>query len=124
MTRAGIVVLISDWYEAADELERRVGELATRGHDVMVIQVLDPAERTFPYEEAGSFEDLESGDRLALIPEALRDRYKEQVRAHLAELEQGFGRVGADYALFDSATPLDAALFNYLHRRQVMARVR
>ena len=124
LTRAGIVVLISDWYEAPDELERRVGELTTRGHDVMVIQVLDPAERSFPYDEAGSFEDLESGDRLAVVPEALRDRYREQMRLHLEELERGLGRIGADYALFDTSMPLDGALFNYLHRRQALARVR
>ena len=42
--------------------------LRYRGHDVIVFHVLDPAEIDFPFDDAASFEDLETGDRMPIVP--------------------------------------------------------
>ena len=80
LTRRGIVVLISDFYEEPDQVRDAVGLLRAGGSDVLAFHLLDPAELKFPFEAAATFEDLESGDRVPVVPEDLRDRYRDLVR--------------------------------------------
>ena len=61
-----------------------------RGNDVILFHVLDPAEIDFTFDTAASFEDLESGEQLPVIPDALREQYRAMVkRAHRGADEQG-----------------------------------
>ncbi len=48
LTRRGIVILISDLYEDPQAVLHACGHLGRRGNDLVVLQVLDPAELTFP----------------------------------------------------------------------------
>jgi len=68
LARRGIVIVISDFYDEPDRVAQAVRPLRFRGHDVAVFHVLDPAEIDFPFDEAASFEDLESGDRMPSCP--------------------------------------------------------
>jgi uncharacterized protein (DUF58 family) len=117
MTRRGILVIISDLYEPVDQVLDAIKPLRYRGNDVIVFHVLDPAEIDFPFEEAGNFEDLETGERIPIVPQTQRAKYNELVLAHIAELGRLFSRDQIDYALFDTGTPLDYALFHYLSNR-------
>ncbi len=123
-TRAGIVVVVSDCYEDPAQVQHGVGALRARGHDVILFHVLDPAERDLPGEGAATFEDAESGERLPLRPEVLRERYLVQMNAHRAELSRRLGADGADYVPLTTDQPLDHALYSYLERRVAASRVR
>jgi uncharacterized protein (DUF58 family) len=123
-TRAGIVVVVSDCYEDPAQVQHGIGALRARGHDVILFHVLDPAERDLPGEGAATFEDAESGERLPLRPEALRDRYLTEMNAHRAELSRRLGADGADYLPLTTDQPLDHALYSYLERRLLASRVR
>jgi len=59
-----------------------------------------------------------------VIPEYLRDQYRTMIRAHVTEIERLCGDQGVDYKMFYTSTPLDFALFEFLSRRQFLARVR
>ena len=122
--RRGILVVISDFYAEPESAVDAVLQLRNRGNELLVLHVLDPAELDFPFEDAGTFEDLESGDLLPVVPAELRDEYRRLVDAHVATLARRFGERGVDYALFDTSKPLDHALFHYLARRQRLARGR
>lgn len=124
LQRRGIVVLISDLYEEPQAVLDAVKQLRYRGQDVIVFHLLDPAEIEFPFTEAISFQDLESGDRVPVVPDVLRERYRELVAQHIAELERLMAANQIDYALFNTSQPLDHALFNYLSERQRLSRVR
>jgi uncharacterized protein (DUF58 family) len=124
LARRGIVIVISDFYDEPERIAQAVRTLRFSGHDVAVFHVLDPAEIDFPFDEAASFEDLESGDRMPIVPEALRIEYRALVQAHLAELGRLFTDSRIDYALFNTSVPLDHALFHYLATRERMRRVR
>ncbi len=124
MNRAGIVVVVSDCYEDPALVQRATGALRARGHDVILFHVLDPAERELPGDGAATFEDAETGERLPLRPEALRQRYQEQVREHQAELARRLGQDRVDYVPLSTADPLDLALHAYLERRLAASRVR
>lgn len=124
LRRKGILVLISDFYENVDEIMNRVLLLRARGHDLIVFHVLDPAELEFPFDDASSFEDLETGEQIPVIPDRLREDYRRLVRNHVDELERRFSSNMVDYRVLDTSQPLDLALFTYLAARERMSRVR
>jgi uncharacterized protein (DUF58 family) len=124
MNRAGIVVVISDCYEDPALVQRAVGTLRARGHDTVLFHVLDPAERELPYEGAATFEDAETGERLPLRPEALRQKYQIAVAEHGRELARRLGQDRVDYVPLSTDQPLDLALHAYLERRLESSRVR
>lgn len=124
LRRRGIVAIISDLYDEPDAVAAAVKPLRFQGHDVVVFHVLDPAELEFPFDEAASFQDLESGDRMPIVPDALRDQYRALVRQHVETLGRLFKDSRIDYTLLDTSVPLDYALFRYLSTRERLSRVR
>ncbi|MGQ0702666.1 MAG: DUF58 domain-containing protein [Gemmatimonadales bacterium] len=124
VTRAGIMVVISDCYEDPADVQRSLGTLRGRGHDVILFHVLDPAERDLPGDAPATFEDAESGERLPLRPEALRQRYQAQVAQHRSELARRLGQDRVDYLPLITDQPLDFALHAYLENRLAASRVR
>jgi uncharacterized protein (DUF58 family) len=122
--RRGILAVVSDFYYEPDEIIHAVRYLRGRGHDVMVFHVLDPAEIEFPFEIDSNFEDMESGERIPVIPRRLRERYREVVQAHIQELDRRFKSDRVDYTVLDTSKPLDHALFRYLMLREKRSRVR
>ena len=123
-SRRGMLVLISDLYADPQEVLDAIGPLRFRGHDLIVFHVLDPAEIEFTYEDASAFEDLETGEQIPVVPEALAEQYRALVREHSAALSAKCAELRVDYALLNTSTPLDAALFNYLSARERLTRVR
>jgi uncharacterized protein (DUF58 family) len=116
--RRGILALVSDLYVEPDELAGAVGRLRAAGNEVLVFQVLDPAERELPYREALTVEDLETGETLPVTPEALREDYRELVARHVEAVRRALAGVGADHAPVDTSRPLEEVLFHYLSARQ------
>lgn len=122
--RKSMIVLISDLYAEPATVVAATRHLRQRGNDVMVIHVLDPAELELPFTDAIPFEDIETGERMSVVPDHLRERYQASIRAHIAELERRLTADGVDYAMFDTSKPLDYALFHFLSKRQRLMRTR
>ncbi len=122
--RRGLLVLISDLYDDPQAVLEAVAPLRFRGHDMIVFHVLDPAEIEFTYDQASAFEDLESGEQIPVVPEALGEQYRSLIREHSEALRSKFAELRIDYALVNTRTPLDHALFSYLSMREQMSRVR
>ncbi|HJO37768.1 MAG: DUF58 domain-containing protein [Vicinamibacterales bacterium] len=122
--RRGILAIISDFYEEPDVIIDAVKRFRAQGHDVMVFHILDPAELEFPYDSASSFEDLETGVRMPIVPDNLRDQYKQLIEEHTSTLAKRFTEYQVDYAVFNTSTPLDYGLFKFLSARERMIRLR
>ena len=122
--RRGIVVVISDFYEEPQEILDAVGLIRFRGNDVILFHVLDPAEIDFTFDDASSFEDLESGEQLPVVPDALREQYRAMIRDHIAVLTTKSAEQRVDYNLLNTSRPLDYALFNYISIRDRLSRTR
>jgi hypothetical protein len=122
--RRSMVAIISDLYEEPDDVVAAVNCLRGRGNDIMVMHVLDPAERDFPFTEASNFVDLESGEQMPVIPEYLSDEYRRLMRQHIETLGRRLGGHNVDYAQFDTDEPMDRALFKFLSARRSLDRAR
>jgi len=122
--RRSIIALISDLYHEPQSVLKSLSYLKNKGNDVIVFQVLDPDEIDFPFDGPLHIEDLETGERIPVIPERQRDEYRALVRAHLDEVARLLVESRMDYFLFETDQPLDHALFKYLSRREKSSRVR
>ena len=81
--RRGIVVVISDFYAEPEEIFHAVAPIVHRGNDVALFHVMDPQELEFSFTEASSFEDMESGDQMPIVPGKLAADYKRLVELHI-----------------------------------------
>jgi len=124
LRRRSLVVLISDFYEDPDDIVRALAHVRGRGNDMIVFHLLDPREMDFSFADSSNFIDMETGDKMPIIPEYLREQYRELVQQHTSALSKRIIEARADYALFDTSKPLDRALFTYLAARQRFNRVR
>jgi uncharacterized protein (DUF58 family) len=124
LRRRSLIVLISDFYEDPDAIVDALTHVRGRGNDLIVFHLLDPHEIDFSFTDSTNFIDMETGDKLPVIPEYLRKQYRELVREHTGALAKRIGESRADYAMFDTSKPLDRALFSYLLSRQRFTRTR
>jgi uncharacterized protein (DUF58 family) len=124
MRRRSMLLLISDLYEEPQAVLRAASLLKGKGNDVIVFHLLDPAELALPFDEMTLVEDLETGERIPVVPARQRERYRELMQGHIATLSHLLLDARMDYALFDTSKPLDFALFEYLSRRERLVRVR
>jgi len=115
--KRGLVILLSDLLAPTELLSSRLGALQARGHDVLVLRVLDPAEIAFPFREAARFKDLETGRELVIDPDVARKTYARRFEAHHRELERACLDLGVDYAQIRTDQPLDGVLFELLRAR-------
>jgi uncharacterized protein (DUF58 family) len=117
LKRRGVIVVLSDFYDAEEETRRELRRAARRGHDVAMLQVISPAELTFPYRGEMEIEDLESGGRQLLDADAAASAYREAVAAFVERCRREAGRDGIDYALLPTDVPPERALRTYLVAR-------
>jgi len=122
--RRSVLALISDFYEEPEVILEAIKPLRFLGNDLMVFHVLDPAEIEFKYDDASSFEDLESGEQIPIVPEALSAQYRKLMQEHIEALTTKFSEHRIDYTMLNTSLPLDHALFSYLSNRERMMRVR
>ena len=122
--RRSVIVLISDFYEDPDVILDAIKPLRFLGNELLVFHVLDPAEVNFDYDDASSFEDLESGEQLPIVPESFGDEYRKLIAGHITALTTKFSEHRIDYTMMNTAEPLDRALFSYLSSRERLMRVR
>jgi uncharacterized protein (DUF58 family) len=122
--RRGILLLISDFYDTPEAILDAIKPLKFLGNDLIVFHVLDPQEINFDYDDASAFEDLESREQIPVVPQSFRAQYRAMIQEHIASLQAKFSEQRIDYALLNTAEPLDRALFSYLSSREKLMMVR
>jgi len=115
--RRGMMVLFSDLLGDVPATMHSLRLLRQRGHDVMVLQVLDDDELDFPFDGPTRFEGLELPRHLRCNPRALREGYLQALETFLTTIRRGCAHDGIDYTLIRTSEPLDAALAALVTRR-------
>jgi uncharacterized protein (DUF58 family) len=115
--KRGLIILISDLLAPTESLQARLGYLRSRGHDVVVLRILDPAEVDFPFTVPAMFHDVESGQEIYVDPSAARQEYLRRFGAHASEIERSCLDLGIDYESITTDRPLELVLYNLLKAR-------
>lgn len=116
--RRGLLVLISDFLAPLEPLRRHLSLLAAAGQELILFQVLDPAETSLNFAQAAVFEDAESGRTLYVDPTAARADYEQRLRRHQQELAALAARLGAGFYPLTSDQPLEQGLLSFFQERQ------
>ena len=116
--RRGMVILISDLFDAADRLAEALHHLRYRRHEVLLMQVMADDELTFPFRKWSEFENLERpAQRLRLDPAMTRATYIENLARHQTAVRDMCGRLNVSHVLLNTSQPFDTALMTYLAAR-------
>jgi uncharacterized protein (DUF58 family) len=118
LTRRGIVVLISDFYDESERLQSAFQHLRFKGHDVVAFHVLDQNEIDFDFDDPILLlEDSETAEQMPVLPDVVMSGYRARLREHLDAMRLCAAANRVDYELITTAQPLDYALFSFLSRR-------
>lgn len=95
ISRFSGAILFSDFLDPLPEIQARLERLAGNGVAGHMVQILDPAEETLPYDGRTEFLAPEGGERwVADRAESLRDAYHQRLEAHRAGLAEIAHRLG------------------------------
>jgi len=119
-----LILFISDLFDAPGSILKGIKQLRYQRQEVIVWNVWDPAELTLPFSGPTLFDGLEAGGRLLAEPRSLRQRYLDEIERFQSQLRTGCGHMFVDYMVFNSGSPLDAALSGYLATRSARLRQR
>jgi uncharacterized protein (DUF58 family) len=116
--RRGLVVVISDGFDAVDDLVGALRHLRHRRHEVLFLHTLAPEEEEFPFRRPSRFRSLERADHHQRVdPASLRRAYLERFGAFCATLKEQARAMNADYHRASTAEPIETTLLDYLASR-------
>jgi uncharacterized protein (DUF58 family) len=116
--RRGIAIVISDFYEDPETIVRTIEPLRFRGNEVVLFHILDPEEIRPVLKSSAILVDLETDQKMEVIPEYAKTSYRARIDAHIERLRSRAHAAGMDYELLVTDRPLDAALRSYLALRK------
>lgn len=117
MTKRGLVVICSDLFDQVETMLLGLKHLRHRRHDVVVLQIIDPTEQDFPFEDPTLFKGLENWPEQMTDPRALRSAYRAEFQTFLDDVQRGCRDLRLDYQLLRTDMPLDVGLRQFLVSR-------
>lgn len=108
--RPGFVVVVSDFLVDTVPVANAARTLRARGHEVLMLHIMDPAERDFPDSGEALYRDPESRQEVPAATSDVREAYQVTVREALDEWRGALGRAGARYALAMTDEPFGRPL--------------
>ena len=117
LSRRGIVLIVSDFWESPESIIHTIEPLRFRGNEVVLFHVLDPEDVEPKLSGPSILVDMETRQQLEVTPDYTRNEYRDKVAAHLADLRDRTRAAGMGYYLLMTDRPLDEALREYLTLR-------
>jgi uncharacterized protein (DUF58 family) len=111
LPRHAELVLLGDFLDPLEDVDRRVAAFAGRGVRGHLLQLLDPAERTLPFRGRVRFAGLErESEELVPRVEAVREQYLDRLQAQHEGLETIARHAGWSFTTHRTDHPAQAAL--------------
>ncbi len=121
MKKRGIFILFSDLMDNADIIIKKLRQLRSRRHEIVLYHVLDRDEISFPFDDTTIFQDLEDRSEITTDAFTLRSEYLKRVRGLMNTFRSALRKSGIDYLVADTSTPLEANLRSFFTRRQAVS---
>ncbi len=116
--RRGLVIVLSDFFDDPAKVITAFKHFRHKGNEVIVMQILDPMERSFAFGTDAIFRDVESQEELMTQPWHIQKAYQDSMRQFLENYKRECRENAIDYLLLDTSTPFDKALMEYLTKRR------
>ena len=119
LTRFSGALLFSDFLDPIAKTREHIEALAADGASGHLIQILDPAEESLPYEGRTEFLSPSGDDRWVIDrAQSLRARYRQRFEAHRAELAAIAKRLGWSFLVHHTDRPASEPLLTVIMRLQ------
>jgi uncharacterized protein (DUF58 family) len=118
--RRGLVIILSDLFDKPESVMTALKHFRHKRHEVVVMQILDPLERSFAFGGEAVFKDMETQEELMTQPWHIQKVYQQSMQEFLDFYRRQCRDNNIDYVLLDTGTPFDKALFEYLNKRKRM----
>jgi len=118
----GLVMLISDFHQARDELQAFIHRVSTSHNETAALQLVCGDELDFPYRGPVRFEDLESGETVLLSGQRARDAYLASRETYQESLRRALALRNVSLDTLNIDEPLDQGLHAFLERRRRLPR--
>lgn len=115
--KRGIVVIISDLLDDPEEIISGLKHFRFDGNDVIIFHIIDPYETAYKFKDIVELEDMETGEKMILMPEAAKEVYLYNLERFRSLIKKNCGLLSIDYNIMTTDQPLDFALFHYLAGR-------
>lgn len=113
--RRGVVILISDCFDDTSNLLHSLSLLQQLGNEVIVFQIWDPDELSFPFRRRSQFQSLEpSGGTRMLEPRQVRAAYLKNLREFQQQMEEGCARQRISLVTCETSVPQSRLLSQFL----------
>jgi len=122
VTHRSLLVVLSDFFDDMAGIQRGLRHLRHRKHEVIAMQILDPAELSFPFADPTLFQGLEDAGKLLADPISLRQSYLDNLQRATSELRKGCRSLGIDFQQMNSGESLDVSLSTFLATRAASIR--
>lgn len=122
--RRGVVFVLTDALDELDPMFETLKGFMVREQDVTLVQVLDEAEVTFPFDTMAEFRHPESGRRVMGDPLQLKGRYLERFEAHQQRIRHFCSQHGVDYLRVHTGEDLVLLLSSYFLQRLIRRSIR
>jgi uncharacterized protein (DUF58 family) len=111
------IVVVSDFWSPISDIRQTFSRLSATGAHGHAVQIVDPAEETFPYSGRIEFIEPETGGAItAGRAEAWKAEYDKRVARHRAELRAETDKLGWSFAVHRTDRPATELLLA-LHAR-------
>jgi len=119
LARFSGVILFSDFLDPLEAIAARLAALAAGGASGHLVQVMDPAEETLPYDGRTEFLGLEGPERwISDRTETLRPAYQARLAAHRAGIVEAARRLGWSFLVHHTDRPASEPLLALIMRLQ------
>jgi len=115
--RRSLIILISDLLDNPNEIINGLTHFIHKHHEVIVFQLLDPAELSFPFRGQYEFVDLETKEKVRADALSIKPAYKKLFQEFLDFYKKSCAERKIDYVRGVTETPLNQFLYQYLNRR-------
>lgn len=118
LRKPGLAILLSDLLLDPSSTTQALQFLRHRGHEVMVLHLMDPGERDLPPGGSVRFVDPESHEELGVNVPDIRAEYRSAVNEAVQEWTRTLRPQGIQYDCLSTSEPFAIALRRYLRKRE------
>ncbi|OGU29248.1 MAG: hypothetical protein A2057_08370 [Ignavibacteria bacterium GWA2_35_9] len=115
--RRGLVIIVSDFFDDVNSILKALKHFRYQKHEVIVFQILDPAERSFSFGKDAIFKDLETSEEITTQPYQIQKSYRDAMNEFTGKIKSECLNANIEYNLLETSTPFDKALFSYIQKR-------
>jgi len=117
LPKPNLIVLVSDLLDDLPAILKSVKALHFAGHDLLVLQVLDRYELSFPFDDAQEFDGLEDLGSLVADPLMIAGAYRTAMQELCQAIEMGCMQSRCDYFRLVTDESLAVSLPSLLSKR-------